>query len=120
MRPDNATSSVKAAAHHELTRHEESLVALSHRLHAHPELGFEEEFACSWLADELAGHGFRVERGVCALPTAWTATAGTGPLVIGICAEYDALPGIGHACGHHVIAAAAARGGAAPARGGGG
>ncbi|HXA63075.1 MAG TPA: amidohydrolase [Streptosporangiaceae bacterium] len=116
MRPDDATSSVKAAAHHELTRHAESLVALSHRLHAHPELGFEEELACSWLADELAGHGFVVERGVCELPTAWTATAGTGPLVIGICAEYDALPGIGHACGHNVIAAAAAGAGLALAR----
>ena len=53
MRPDNLTSSIKAAAHHELTRHAESLVALSHRLHAHPELGFEEERACGWLASEL-------------------------------------------------------------------
>ena len=43
----------------------------------------------------------------CDLPTAFVATVGSGPLTIAICAEYDALPGIGHACGHNVIAAAA-------------
>lgn len=85
----------------------DDLIELSHRIHAHPELGYEEFQASEWLADYLAGHGFAVERGVCDLPTAFTATAGTGPLVVGICAEYDCLPGIGHACGHNIIAASA-------------
>jgi amidohydrolase len=116
MRSEDPAQAVKAAAHQELTRHTEPLISLSHRLHAHPELGFEEERACGWLASELSDHGFHVERGVCDLPTAWTATAGSGPLVIGICAEYAALPGIGHACGHNIIAAAAVGAGLALAK----
>src|SRR6202035_817665 len=55
----------------------------------------------------LDARGFDLEMGACDLPTAFIARAGSGPLTIGICAEYDALPGIGHACGHNVIAAAA-------------
>ncbi len=83
------------------------LVDLSHRIHAHPELNFEEERASTWVAEALEAAGFGVERGVCDLPTAFVATAGSGPLTVAVCAEYDALPGIGHACGHNVIAAAA-------------
>ena len=90
-----------------------TLVELSHRIHAHPELNFEEERASRWVAEVLAEGGFRVEAGVADLPTAFVATAGGGPLTIGICAEYDALPGIGHACGHNIIAAAAAGAGVA-------
>ena len=84
----------------------EALIDLSHRLHANPELGFEEERASAWAAETLTANGFEVEAGVCDLPTAFVATAGSGPLTIAICAEYDALPGIGHACGHNVICAA--------------
>ena len=84
------------------------LVALSRRIHANPELGYEEERASGWLAEALDAAGFAVERGVCGLPTAFRATRGAGPLHIVVCAEYDALPGIGHACGHNVIAASAA------------
>jgi len=83
------------------------LVELSHRIHAHPELGFEEEKASAWLCESLADVGFSVEKGVGGLPTAFRARAGSGPLHIGICAEYDCLPGIGHACGHNIIAASA-------------
>lgn len=83
------------------------LRTLSHSIHAHPELAFEEERAAEWVASALADGGFEVEAGVCGLPTAFVATAGSGPLVLAICAEYDALPGIGHACGHNIIAAAA-------------
>lgn len=85
----------------------EDLVTLSHRIHSDPELAFEEERASEWVAGALAEAGLSVERGVAELPTALVATAGNGPVVIGIFAEYDALPGIGHACGHNVIAAAA-------------
>ena len=84
-----------------------SLQELSHRIHAHPELGFEEELSSAWVAEALSDAGFAVETGVADLPTAFVATAGSGPFTIGICAEYDALPGIGHACGHNVIAASA-------------
>lgn len=86
----------------------DALIALSHRIHANPELGYEEFKAAQWLTEFFDGQGFAVERGVCELPTAFTATIGDGPLVIGICAEYDCLPGIGHACGHNIIAASAA------------
>ena len=82
-------------------------IALSHRIHAHPELGFEEEKASAWLCEVLVDAGFAVETGICDLPTAFRARAGSGPLNVAICAEYDCLPGIGHACGHNIIAAAA-------------
>jgi amidohydrolase len=85
----------------------DGLIALSHRIHAHPELGFEEEKSSAWLCEALDAAGFSVAKGVCDLPTAFRATAGSGPLHIGICAEYDCLPGIGHACGHNIIAASA-------------
>jgi amidohydrolase len=86
----------------------DTLVELSHRVHQANEIRFEERRSSEMVADALAGAGFHVERGVCDLETAFVATAGGGPLTIGICAEYDALPGIGHACGHNIIAAAAA------------
>lgn len=86
---------------------EADLLALSHRIHAHPELAFEETLASGWVADALAAGGFTVEHGCYDLPTAVRATAGTGPCHIVVCAEYDALPGMGHACGHNIIAAAA-------------
>src|SRR5438128_4274865 len=106
----------KAGARERLETTRDDLVALSHRIHAHPELGFEEERASTWLAETLDAAGFRVSRGVCELPTAFVAQAGSGPLCVAICAEYDCLPGIGHACGHNVIAAMAAGAGIAAAR----
>lgn len=97
----------KAAARQAVDAQADQLVGLSHRIHASPETAFEEVQAAEWLTEALDGAGFAVERGVADLPTAFTARVGSGPLHIGICAEYDALPGIGHACGHNVIAAAA-------------
>jgi len=110
--PVDATA-VKAAARSTVARSEDHLVGLSHRIHHHPEVAFEEERASAWVAELLAGAGFAVDAGVADLPTAFVATAGTGPLTVAICAEYDALPGIGHACGHNIIAAAAAGAGLA-------
>jgi amidohydrolase len=95
---ESARASVDAAA--------DRLVELSHRIHAHPELAFDEHRASRWVAEELERAGLTVERGVADLPTALVASAGSGPLVLGICCEYDALPDVGHACGHNVIAAA--------------
>jgi len=97
----------KSAARERFKSARQGLIELSHRIHAHPELGFEEEKSSAWLCESLAGAGFAVEKGICDLPTAFRARFGSGPLHAGICAEYDCLPGIGHACGHNIIAAAA-------------
>ncbi|MFF0483257.1 M20 family metallopeptidase [Streptomyces sp. NPDC004435] len=90
-----------------LASRREDLIDLSHALHADPELAYEEHRAARRITDLVEAAGFETERGAYGLPTAFRATAGSGDLVIGICAEYDALPGIGHACGHNVNGAAA-------------
>jgi len=95
------------AAEEKVDADTERLLQLSHLVHANPETAFEEERSAAWVAEALSEDGLIVETGVADLPTAFVATAGSGPFVLGICAEYDALPGIGHACGHNVIAAAA-------------
>jgi len=95
----------KQGARERLESERQKLIDLSHRIHAHPEVGWEEEKSSGWVADALGDAGFKVERGTCDLPTAVRASAGSGPLHIGFCAEYDSLPTIGHACGHNVIAA---------------
>jgi amidohydrolase len=97
----------KTAARQRLESQRASLVELSHRIHANPELGFEEERSSTWLCETLAVLGFAVEQGICDLSTAFRARFGNGPLNVAICAEYDSLPGIGHACGHNIIAASA-------------
>jgi amidohydrolase len=84
-----------------------ALVALSRHVHDHPELCFEEHVSSAAVAESLAAGGFDVTTGAYDMDTAFEARAGTGPLSIVICAEYDALPGIGHACGHNIIAASA-------------
>lgn len=106
----------KAGARERLNAAQQTLIDLSHRIHANPELGYEEEKASRWVAETLADAGFTVEAGVCDLPTAFIARAGSGPLHIAICAEYDSLPGIGHACGHNLIAAMAVGAGVAAAQ----
>lgn len=112
----DVVADVKQAARERVEQARDELVALSHRIHANPELGFEEEQACGWLCELLDGAGLEVERGVGDLPTAFAARAGSGPLHVVVCAEYDALPAVGHACGHNVIAAMAAGAGLALAR----
>lgn len=103
----------KRAARETVAHAGEDMVALSHRIHQNPELGFAEEKAAAWVADALTAGGLSVETGVAGLSTALVATAGGGDLTVGIFAEYDALPGVGHACGHNVIAAAAVTAGLA-------
>ena len=100
-------ASAKEAARAAVDAARSDLTGLSRRIHANPELGYEEEQASGWLEETLDAAGFAVEPGICGLPTAFRATKGSGPLHIVVCAEYDALPGIGHACGHNVIAASA-------------
>ena len=84
----------------------EVLVDVAHRIHEHPELAYEEHFAHDLLTSVLEARGVEVTRGAYELPTAFVAGAGSSGPTVAICCEYDALPGIGHACGHNVIAAA--------------
>ncbi|MGW0024292.1 M20 family metallopeptidase [Rhodococcus sp. NPDC003383] len=85
----------------------DELIALSHSIHAEPELAFDEHRSATKVVEVLRAAGFEIRTGIADLPTAFDARFGSGELVVGICAEYDALPGIGHACGHNIIAAAA-------------
>lgn len=80
--------------------------AMAHEIHTNKELSFEEVRSAEAAAALLAEGGFDVERGTGGLPTAFTASAGSGELVVALCVEYDALPDIGHACGHNLIAGA--------------
>jgi len=101
---DTAPVSLAAA----VERHADDVCALSRSIHAEPELAFAEYRSAAKVANLLEAEGFEIERGVAGLDTAFTATYGAGELVIGLCAEYDALPELGHACGHNIIAAASA------------
>ena len=107
-------STVKDAIVQAVDRLADELEALSHQIHAHPELAYQEVRASGWLSDFLAAQGFKVEKGVAGVDTAFRATieTGAGPTIAILC-EYDALPGIGHACGHNVIATSGAGAGAA-------
>lgn len=86
----------------------EQLYAISRWLYENPERGSEEFKAVKLLTEELEKHGFKVERCLLGMPTAFCASLGKreGPSVA-VLAEYDALPGIGHGCGHNLIAASA-------------
>ncbi len=99
-------SAVKQRASDDVDARREQLIALSHTIHANPELSWEEHEAAALVARTLTEAGFDVELGAFGLPTAVEAVYGDGDLTVAICAEYDALPGIGHGCGHNVIAAA--------------
>ena len=118
-RAPEALDDVKTRVAETVDRLADDLERLSHRIHANPELAFKEEKAARWLTEFLEQQGARVERGVGGLPTAFRATIpgrDSGP-TIAIMAEYDALPNIGHACGHNVIATSGAGAGAALAAG---
>src|SRR6201999_2112545 len=88
-------------------RRSTDLVELSHAIHAEPELAFAEHRSCAKAQSLVAERGFEITAAAGGLDTAFRADFGSGPLTVGICAEYDALPGVGHACGHNIIAASA-------------
>jgi amidohydrolase len=106
----------KSEAQQQIAAMRDDLIAISHKIHANPEIGGEEVRASGWLADALSKAGFTVQREIGGLPTAFLAQAGKGPLHVAFLAEYDALPDIGHACGHNIIAAMALGAGIAAAR----
>jgi amidohydrolase len=95
----------RAAVVRRVAEIDDRLIALSHEIHADPELSWQEHRAAGLVASVLEDAGFAVERGAYATPTAVEAVIGEGDLTVVICAEYDALPGVGHACGHNMIAA---------------
>jgi amidohydrolase len=82
------------------------LVRISREIHAHPELAYEERLACAQLVAFAKAQGFDVRERAYGMETAFRAEWGHGPVSIAVCAEYDALPEIGHACGHNLIATA--------------
>ena len=81
------------------------LIALSRDLYDHPEIAWEEVRSARRVAEHLSDNGFDVAERYCGLDTAFAARIGSGDLHIALCAEYDALPGLGHACGHNLISA---------------
>lgn len=101
------TAEARATAQRVIEGAHDSLIELSHALHADPEIAFQEVRASASVADQLDAAGFTVTRGLGGLPTAVSGAFGSGPLHVAIIAEYDALPGVGHACGHNIICAAA-------------
>src|SRR6478672_10880949 len=103
----------KARLIDEVDKRADLLLDTSHRIHEHPELGYEEVFAHELLTGIVEDEGLSVERGAYGLDTAFSARAGTEGPTIAVCCEYDALPGIGHACGHNIIAATAVGAGVA-------
>src|SRR5438128_5519517 len=106
-------SSLKRRVRRRLDAEAGSLVELSHRVHQNPEVAYQEVASSTLVADALELGGLRVQRHAYGVETAFRATAGSsGPEVV-ICAEYDALPEIGHACGHNIIAASSAGAGLA-------
>ncbi len=104
---------LKASVRGEIDSRRHQLAELSLKIHSCPELGFQEVKAASWLTQYLEENGFSIERGVCELPTAFRGSYGQGKPVIAILAEYDALPELGHACGHNLIATCAVGAGVA-------
>jgi len=104
---------LKSSVIKEVDANHSQLSELSLKIHSNPELGFQEVKAAAWLTQYLEQNGFSVERGICELPTAFKASYGHGQPAIAIMAEYDALPSLGHACGHNLIAACAVGAGVA-------
>jgi amidohydrolase len=109
VRPAEPHAEVKARVADAVEAARDEILGLSHRIHADPEPAYEEHHAAAWIAETLRAHGYDVELPAGRLETAIRATlrgraAGDGPR-IGILAEYDARPGLGHGCGHNTMAA---------------
>jgi amidohydrolase len=103
-----STKSLKDSVIARVDEDAQGSIALSRQIHSHPEIAYEEHQASRWLADFLTQKQFAVDLGICDIETAFAATytGGAGP-TIALMAEYDALPEIGHGCGHNLICSAA-------------
>ena len=106
---DEQVGELKRRAQEYVDDMRERLIDISLAIHANPELAFQERASMALLADTAAAHGFSVQKGVAGLETAFVATSPGEPLspTVAFIAEYDALPGLGHACGHNIIGTAA-------------
>ncbi|RMH72847.1 MAG: M20 family peptidase [Actinomyces sp.] len=111
-----APADIRERIRAEIERLTPRLLEVSHEIHDHPELGFEEHRAHDLLTRVLADEGLDVTPRAHGLDTAFAARAGEEGPIVAVCCEYDALPGIGHACGHNIIAAAGLGAGLAAAR----
>jgi len=100
-------SELKSRVISAIDNHRNELKDLSLKIHSHPETAFQEEKAATWLTDYLREKGFATEKGICGLETAFRASYGRGKPALAFLAEYDALPKLGHACGHNIIATSA-------------
>ncbi|MBN1161604.1 MAG: M20 family metallopeptidase [Dehalococcoidales bacterium] len=98
------TEKFKASITGEIDRRYKQLSRLSRNIHDNPETAMQERRAAVWLTDFLKENGFIITKGTAGMPTAFHGIYGKGKPVIGFLAEYDALPKIGHACGHNLIA----------------
>jgi amidohydrolase len=101
------TAELKARVSERVDARAGALDELAIRIHEHPELAFEERFASGALAERLTREGATVTRGAGGLETAFAAEIGSGAPVVAILGEYDALPGLGHACGHNLMGTSA-------------
>jgi amidohydrolase len=104
----NTAAETKTAALRAIDDVEATLVDLAQRIHRNPEVKFEEHKASQWLSEAAQDAGFEVEKPIGGLDTAFRATypgSGEGP-IIAFLAEYDALPKLGHGCGHNLIGTA--------------
>jgi amidohydrolase len=97
---------LKATVCAEVDRLADQLLHASHEIHAHPELNFEEHFAHDLLVDQLRAGGLDTTAHAYEVDTAFEASVGEKGFNVAVLCEYDALPGIGHACGHNIIATA--------------
>lgn len=107
---------LKATVIGEIDAKQQQLGELSRKIHDNPEVAFKERQASAWLAEFLERNKFTVEKGICQLPTAFRGRYGDGKPVIAFLAEYDALPKLGHACGHNLIATSSVAAGVAARR----
>ena len=101
------TERLKTSVVGEIDTRCQQLSELSLKIHANPEIAFQEVKSATWLTEYLKENGFSIEQGICGLSTAFRASYGQGKPAIAILAEYDALPKLGHACGHNIIATSA-------------
>jgi amidohydrolase len=97
-------SKLKDAIAKDIDSRAAELAALSQKIHENPETAMKEVKAAGWLVQYLKDNGFKVETGICGMPTAFRGVYGNGKPAIGFLAEFDALPKVGHACGHNLIA----------------
>ncbi|MFQ5996809.1 MAG: amidohydrolase, partial [Dehalococcoidales bacterium] len=107
------TAELKTLVVSEIDNRRQQLNELSLKIHANPEVAFQEVKSANWLIEYLREKGFSIKQGICGLATAFRASYGQGKPAIAILAEYDALPKLGHACGHNLIATSAVGAGVA-------